>query len=317
MHVHVAHGRCQGKQIKCEHCDRYSDVPDPQFYRQEIVPTRQAQPFVFPVGLGRLLFRTSSMGAWPGRERVCVLGHSGVSLTLLLCSDATRACGLSRDIGERYARVQSHTLPVFVVFLCLFLRFSSVNARGSWTVGTSAFRQVLEVRVGGGFELLIRSWREHFGCAQGGRQANPRRQRCRRALKHWLLSCLWMNPNSCAEFPIEKACAQKHAMHVIHTWHVPFWQVAVERCCTKEHSSHVLHPWHVPPRDVAVEQFSTSKYAAHVSDTWYVPRPDWSLSTLWTFAFWRQFEACVNGTFELYFGSRRKCYGGCKRKKSF
>ena len=34
------------------------------------------------------------------------------------------------------------------------------------------------------------------------------------------------------------------------------------------------------------------------------------MRTLGTFAFWRQFEACVNGTFELYSGLQRKRWGG-------
>ena len=46
-----------------------------------------------------------------------------------------------------------------------------------------------------------------------------------------------------------------------------------------------------------------SEHTAHVSDTRYVPRPDWSVCTLETFAFWRQLEASVNGTLELYSGS--------------
>ena len=47
-----------------------------------------------------------------------------------------------------------------------------------------------------------------------------------------------------------------------------------------------------------------SKHAAHINDTRYVPRPDWSVRTLQTVAFWRHFEACVNGAFELHSGSR-------------
>ena len=34
-----------------------------------------------------------------------------------------------------------------------------------------------------------------------------------------------------------------------------------------------------------------------------VPGPDWSVRSFWTFAFWRQFEANVNGTLELQSGS--------------
>ena len=72
----------------------------------------------------------------------------------------------------------------------------------------------------------------------------------------------------------------------------------------------MLHPRHVPFRDIAVEVFGTSKHAAHVGDTRYVPGPDWSVRTVEALTFWRQLQACVNGTFELHSGKRRERWVG-------
>ena len=70
-----------------------------------------------------------------------------------------------------------------------------------------------------------------------------------------------------------------------------------------EHTRHVPHVRHVPLRDVTAKQFRVRERAAHIGDPGYAPLPDWPVRAI---AFRENFDACVNGTFQVHSGSRQE-----------